>query len=212
MKCVIDNRQYEVVIIKKNNRNTYIRVKEDLKIYVYTYYLASNSYIKKLLDKSQNEIKLMIDNMLKKNEKKELFSYLGKVYDIIIVPTLNTIEFNQNIIYVKSNEYLNKWLNKQRSEIFKERLDILYNQFEEKIPYPSLKIRKMKTRWGVCNRKNISITLNSELIKYNLDCIDYVIIHELSHFVCFDHSKNFWNIVFKYFPNYKKVRKILKEE
>ena len=82
--------------------------------------------------------------------------------------------------------------------------------FEENIPYPNLKIRKMKTRWGVCNRKNNNVTLNSELIKYGYDQIDYVITHELSHFVHFNHSKDFWMTVSKYCPNYKKIRKSLK--
>ena len=69
----------------------------------------------------------------------------------------------------------------------------------------------MKTRWGVCNRRDNSVTLNSELIKYDLTKLDYVIVHELSHFIHFNHSKSFWNLVEKYSPNYKKIRKDLKE-
>ena len=45
MKFLIDDKEYEVVIQKKNNKNTYIRVKEDLKIYVTTSYFASKLYI-----------------------------------------------------------------------------------------------------------------------------------------------------------------------
>ena len=74
-----------------------------------------------------------------------------------------------------------------------------------------LKIRKMKTRWGVCNKKTKTITLNSELMKYSIDKLDYVIVHELSHFIYFDHSKNFWKQVEKYCPCYKKIRKELKD-
>ena len=68
----------------------------------------------------------------------------------------------------------------------------------------------MSTRWGVCNKKTKTITLNSELVKYNIDKLDYVIIHELSHFIYFNHSKSFWNQVGKYCPNYKQIRKDLK--
>ena len=46
MEYVIDNKVYEVVIIKKRNKNTYIRVKEDMKIYVTTNYLVSKRYVK----------------------------------------------------------------------------------------------------------------------------------------------------------------------
>jgi predicted metal-dependent hydrolase len=83
--------------------------------------------------------------------------------------------------------------------------------FEENIPYPLLKIRKMTSRWGVCNRKNNSITLNLELIKWDPIYIDYVITHELSHFVHFNHSASFWKTVSKYCPSYKILRKNLRE-
>ena len=83
--------------------------------------------------------------------------------------------------------------------------------FDEDIVIPKLKIRTMKSRWGVYNRKNHSVTLNSHLIEYSLDKLDYVIVHELSHIIHFDHSPSFWNLVYKYYPNYKKVRKELKE-
>jgi hypothetical protein len=69
----------------------------------------------------------------------------------------------------------------------------------------------MRTRWGVCNKKTITVTLNTELIKYNLRCLDYVIVHELSHLVYFNHSKDFWNLVSKYCPNYKEIKRELKD-
>ena len=106
---------------------------------------------------------------------------------------------------------LQRWYRKEMKRLFQKRLDVLYSQFVEDIPYPSLKIRKMKTRWGVCNRKNISVTLNSMLLRYSIEELDYVIIHELSHLVHFDHSRAFWNLVEKYCPDYKARRKVLRE-
>ena len=207
MKYVVDGKEFEVIINKKNNKNTYIKV-ENSKIIVNTNYLVDNIYIKKLLDNNHDIIKKMLERDFLKQQKNNSFYYLGNKYDIIVVNYCN-IEINNNKIFVKSIDYLNKWLKKQTESIFKERLDYIYNLFEEEIPYPKLKIRKMKTRWGVCSKNN-SITLNSELIKYNYEQIDYVIIHELSHFIYFDHSKNFWNLVSKYCNNYKEIRKSLK--
>ena len=97
-------------------------------------------------------------------------------------------------------------------KIFEERLFFWYETFEENIPTPKLKIRNMKTRWGVCNIKDNSVTLNSKLMEYDITKLDYVIIHELSHFKHFNHSKEFWTLVSKYCPNYKQVRKALREE
>ena len=41
--------------------------------------------------------------------------------------------------------------------------------------------------------------------------IDYIIIHELAHIIHFDHSKNFWLLVEKYNPSYKKNKKWLQK-
>ena len=210
MKYIVDGNEYEVVINKKNNKNTYIRVKEDLKIYVTTNYFVTNSMIKKLLDDNYSYLSKNIKRQSIKQKKNELFYYLGEVYDIIIYDT-KKIEIIDNRIYVKDEATLNRWLKKEIKRIYSERLVFLYNEFEENIPYPNLKIRKMTTRWGVCNKKTKTITLNSELIKYSIDKLDYVIIHELSHFIHFNHSKEFWLLVSKYCPRYKEIRKQLRD-
>lgn len=211
MKFLIDDKEYEVVIQKKNNKNTYIRVKEDLKIYVTTSYFASKLYIYNLLEQNKEYLKKVLTKQEIKNENTS-FKYLGKKYDVIICNIVNKVELDENKIYTPSEKELDKYIKKNTLELFKERLDYNYNLFLENIPYPKLKIRTMKTRWGVCNKRNNSVTLNSKLIEYNIEALDYVIIHELSHFVHFNHSKEFWMLVSKYNPNYKQIKKYLKEE
>ncbi len=213
MEYVIDNKVYEVVIIKKRNKNTYIRVKDDMKIYVTTNYLTSKRYIKNLLDENYSYLVKMINNMCKKNEKKDLFFYLGNSYDIIFVNDLKKVDVDSDnlVIYASDIKQLNRWYNKVIKDTFIERFTYIYNIFDEVNIMPSLKIRKMKSRWGVYNRVKHSVTLNSELIKYNIRCLDYVIVHELSHVIHFDHSKKFWSLVSKYCYNYKTIKKELKE-
>lgn len=210
MKYTIDNKEYEVIIVKKNNKNTYLRVKEDLKIYVTTARLVSKNYVKTLLDNNIESIKKMIEQQEKQIKKKEYFYYLGEKYEVFI-DDVEDVKFLEDAIFVKDQKILEKWLNQKIKKLFKERLDYNYNRYQEKIPYPKLKIRTMKTRWGVCNIRDNSVTLNTKLIEYTIDKLDYVIIHELSHFIHFNHSKAFWNQVQKYTPNYKQIRKELKE-
>ncbi|HPF83573.1 MAG TPA: SprT family zinc-dependent metalloprotease [Bacilli bacterium] len=207
----LDGNDYEVEIVKKGNKNTYVRVKEDLTIQVTTNFFASKSSIKELLDRNTNFLRTTISKREKEINKNESFYYLGKSYDIIELSTIDKIEFVDNKLYINDKKNIDKWLKKEMLRLFKERLDYNYSLFTEDIPYPSLKIRNMKTRWGVCNRKNLTVTLNSNLIKESIDKLDYVIIHELSHLVYFDHSKNFWSIVGKYCPKYKMIRKELRE-
>ena len=213
MEYKIDDKIYEVIIEKKRNKNTYIRVKEDMNIYVTTNYLATKSYIKRLLDSNYDYLKKMINQMCKKNEKKELFFYLGSSYDIIFISTISNvdIDYDNRIIYAKDEKMLNKWYTKTIKDTFSKHYVDIFEEFEEVKVIPKLRIRKMKTRWGVYNRVSHTVTLNSELMKYSSSALDYVIVHELSHVIFFDHSKNFWNLVSKYCSNYKSIKKELKE-
>ena len=211
MKFEIDNKIYDVEITRKNNKNTYIRVKSDLKIYVTTSYFTTKGSIMRLLERNKDAISKMIEHQTKQINKADSFFYLGKKYDIIEVSNQDNVEIVNDTIYVKNMKQLNKWYKEETIRIFDERYIYNYNRFTEVKKSPILKIRTMKTRWGVYNRSNHSITLNSKLIEFNEEVIDYVIIHELSHIIHFDHSAAFWTLVAKYCPNYKAIRKYMKE-
>ncbi|MEG2396279.1 MAG: M48 family metallopeptidase, partial [Oscillospiraceae bacterium] len=78
-----------------------------------------------------------------------------------------------------------------------------------KIPNVIIKIRKMKSRWGSCQPKTGIVTLNSQLINAPIGCIEYVVLHELCHFVQPNHSKDFYSLVSAIMPDYKERKKLL---
>lgn len=71
------------------------------------------------------------------------------------------------------------------------------------------RIRSMKTRWGTCNTKEGRIWLSLHLAKKHPDCLDYVIVHELTHLHEPNHSKAFWARMDVYYPEWRTVRKLL---
>ena len=206
-----NDKTYDVVIDKKpTNKNTYIRVKKDMTIYVTTNYFTRDKEIKKLLDNNYSSIVKMIKQQEIKRKSNEGFNYLGKKYDIIYVDYCD-LEMGLEKVFINKKLDIDKWYKKQAKTIFRERLDYIYNNYTESIPYPDLKIRKMTTRWGVCNTKLKTITLNLELIKRDIKYLDYVIVHELSHLIEANHSSRFWSIVEKNYKDYKKIRKEMKD-
>ena len=211
MKVLIDGIVYDVIIERKNNKNTYLRVKEDLNIYVTTSYLTPDFMIKKFVLNNKEFILKQMDKMEKRLDKKLEYYYLGNKIDVVIINTLKKTTFENNTLYVKNKSEIEKWYKKQMKMVFKEHLNYIYNKFTKDVPYPNLVIRKMKTRWGVCNKNLKKVTLNSELIYKDIKCLDYVIVHELSHFIHFNHSKEFWKLVEENYPNYKIVRKEMRE-
>lgn len=207
----INGKKYEIVITRKKIKNMYIRVKEDLKIHISVNKYTSEKEIRKLIENNYSNIVLMVERQVKKNERNEKTMILGKEVDLVVFNKQTEPELFGNKFYIKDKSKLDKYLKEYAFIVFKERLDVIYPIFNEKIPYPSLKIRKMTSRWGVCNRRDNSVTLNLELIKMNVKYLDYVIVHELSHFIHFDHSKSFWDTVSKYCKDYKIIRKEMRE-
>ena len=211
MEFILDGTPYEVVIERKNNKNLYIRIKEDMKIYVTCNYFTTKNTIKKVLEENEKSLVRMINKVNKDNTNSSKFFYLGKSYDIINDSSISKVTIDGNKIYTKDKAMLDKWYKNEIIRVFDERYVYVFNHFDENIKSPILKIRTMKTRYGVYNKKNHTITLNSKLIEFDIEKIDYVIIHELSHIIHFNHSKNFWSLVGKYCKDYKRIRKEMRE-
>lgn len=210
MRIKIKDKEVEVIITKKiSNKNTYLRIKKDLKLYVTTNSLVSDRKIKNIIEENMESIIKMYEKQENKVEDSQEFYFLGKKYDKIMT-TGSNITLGDQKAFIGRDANIDKWYKQQAEKLFPEKLNEWYNRFCFKIPYPTLTIRKMTTRWGVCNSKLKRVTLNLELIKKEPDCLDYVIVHELSHFIEMNHSNRFWKVVEKNYPNYRTVRKKMK--
>ena len=102
----------------------------------------------------------------------------------------------------------------------KEALDFLKNRVEELYPIigkygkpqPRIYLRKMRTLWGSCSVNRQVVTFNQYLIKAKPACIDYVVLHELSHFIYPNHSKQFYDFLSIHMPDWKERKKILDQD
>lgn len=203
----ISFNEYNVIIQRKRIKNIYIRVDSKLNIVVSAPFRTTNKEMQDLMEQEKDSILKMIQRI---NKREEYGSYfLGKKIDIVILNTVKHPILDGDILFLPRHDY--PYLKYFSTTLFMERLKDIYPMFEENIPFPTLKVRHMKSKWGVCNKRNTSITLNTELMKRDMKYIDYVIVHELSHFVHMNHSEAFWKVVSKYMPDYKKIRKELRE-
>ena len=211
MQFSYNGKDYDIVIERKRGqKNTYIRVKKDLNVTVTTGILTPVSAIEKLIRENYNHIGKMIDFQETKEKNNRGFFYLGKQY-VVIHSDVKKIEFSEDKVYLPRDFDIDAWYKKQAKTYFQERFEENYQNFTREIPHPSLRIRKMTSRWGVCNIRTKVITINLELIKREQGYLDYVMIHEMSHLVYGDHSRNFWHLVEENMPEYKKYREEMKE-
>ncbi|MGH6877430.1 MAG: YgjP-like metallopeptidase domain-containing protein [Rhizomicrobium sp.] len=80
------------------------------------------------------------------------------------------------------------------------------------IPTPIFGIKRMKTKWGTCNVEACRIWLNLELVKKPPQCVEYVVAHELTHFLERKHSDRFVALMNKRLPQWRLIRDELNAE
>lgn len=210
MQVLLDEKLVDVIIEHKPNKNLYIRVTDNLELLVTCNKKVSEKEILNIINKNSKSLIKMYNRKIKELDNNSIFYYLGKPYTIIYNKEIKKYYIEEDCIIVKDEKMLNKFYANECVRVFTKELE-KYNRYFNYLPKYTLKVRKMKTRWGVCNRGNNTVTLNSELLKKDIRLIDYVVVHELSHFKEANHSDKFWHEVSLRYPNYKEARKELNE-
>ena len=211
MKIKLNDELIDIVIVRKKIKNIYFRFNEENNLVVSVPVNVSEKYLENLIKSNYNSLSKMYTKIKKKQDNEKKFSYLGKNYVVIYDENIKEVNIDNEYITFKNVKAKDKFLASECERVFISRINAI-KTYISYVPKFRLRIRKMKTRWGVCNRKDNIITLNSELIKKDVSLIDYVIVHEMCHFKEGNHSKKFWKEVSKYYPNYKLARKKLRSE
>ena len=106
---------------------------------------------------------------------------------------------------------IQRWYRQQAQQVFSERHQFWCVQLADMgFPDSYIEPRMMKRRWGSC-RPSGKITLNTNLVKYPLQCIDVVIVHELCHLHEFNHSPRFYALMSRALPQWKRFDQMLNE-
>lgn len=114
--------------------------------------------------------------------------------------------------FEKKRRMLSRFLDQQCEAVFGEIISELYPMFRKYgVATPILRIRDMETRWGSCLAKKGIITLNKRLIEAPRNCIEYVVMHELCHFIHPNHSKQFYSFLTMLMPDWRQRKALLEK-
>jgi len=104
----------------------------------------------------------------------------------------------------KRRAYLDKWYRDQLRQAIPE----LITKWEEAldVTVPKWTIRRMKTKWGSCNRETRHIWFNAELAKKHPDCLEYIVVHEMTHYFERNHGERFTKLMDKHLPDWRSRR------
>lgn len=188
----INEKKIDVyLILKKNIKHTYLRVLSNSKIEI-----KANRYFTlidavDLMERKRVWLEKILLNLQSKQIGEDEFYYLGNL--------LKKSEFkikNIDVFYKKEiKKYIPEFVEK-------------YSKLMELYP-TSISYRKNKRTWGSCNFKN-GLNFNILLMKFPIEIMEYIVIHELAHIKHKNHSKQFWSLVEKFSPNYKLIEKKFK--
>ena len=143
---------------------------------------------------------------------------MGKPY------LLNVIERNQPPKVVLNHETIELYVRpntgrKKRKTIlddwYRQRLKefipglILKYEAKMKVQVSEFGVKKMKTRWGSCNIKVKRIWLNLELAKKSIECIEYLVVHEMAHLLERRHNQRFTVFMDTFLPEWRIVQEEL---
>jgi len=101
-------------------------------------------------------------------------------------------------------EVLERWYRREMKTMMRLILEKWQSRMNLEVTFCGVK--KMKTRWGSCNVDARRIWLNLELIKKPIDCLEYVLVHEMLHLFERKHNDRFISLMDKFLPRWRSHR------
>lgn len=199
-------------IIVKNNKHTYIRVKND-GIHITTNKYYSLKKIEEYLLKNfeyyyQKYLALQVEDEL--NE----ITLENKKYQIVWYQSNNfKYELIDNNCYIYSKNIDKKYLILIYEHYLKKVMlpqiynDILLTVKKDNVLEKKIIFKYLKSKYGSYHKRGDYIVINTYLAKLDINYLKYVIYHEYAHVIHFNHSKKFYHLIFKWMPDYQKYHK-----
>ncbi|OCN05226.1 hypothetical protein A4S06_02250 [Erysipelotrichaceae bacterium MTC7] len=226
-QIVIDGYKITYQLEKKKMKNMVMRIQEDgsLKVSANPYIPQHkiDSFLQERLSwilAKQEKQHAIFDRIFTTIEKNRDLYLFDEAYTIICVQSnkkgIQFLDKNVYVYYVNDkaecDTQLHKWIRQECEKRFTSVIHEFDHMLQDyRISFPTLKVRKMKSRWGSCATRSNLITLNTNLLHLPKSFCEYVVLHELAHFVQPNHSKHFYQIIENYMPDYKVRTKLINQ-
>lgn len=230
-----------IIIEKKKIKNIYLKIiPPDGQVKVTAPYFVSDVEIQRFINKKMDWIRQKREKFLESKKTSDIRYLCGESVVIFgETKNLNVIEIHNKVstkalidmietdknnvtLYVEAGKgqddeegfvYRNKLMIAWYRKILDEKIICLKDNCAKivgKAP-DEWKIKAMKTRWGTCNINAKRIWINLWLVRKPVECLEYVMIHELVHFYERGHNGRFYGFMDRFYPDWKNVRKKLNE-
>lgn len=215
----------DVQVNKKNIKNMHLSVKPPLgNVVVSAPLLMSQKSIENFVRLNSGWIKKQQEKFINQPRMTarqyvsgETYYIFGKQFFLEFVSASKKsfkIDGNKIVLGMKTDstvEQREKFVREKFRQILIEQLERLIPKWEKttNLYCESFKTKYMLTRWGTCNSKAKRIWINLQMVEKPLDCLEYIILHELIHLKISNHGKDFINMMNQFMPDWKDRKKLL---
>ena len=223
------NVKYELV--RKNVKNINLRVKPNQILYISANDSVSDEYIIDFINSKADYIVKALEHY------EELARYAPKPRECVNGETVimfghnlrmevfegnkNKVESDSSYVYLTVKDISNlelkratleKWIKKEFKDKAIEICKNIYPTFQKYgVDFPEIRIRNMTSRWGSCQPKRKIVTFSILLHEAPIACIEYVAVHEFTHFLHPNHSRAFYQQLEVFMPDWKQRKAILEK-
>lgn len=211
----LNNKTYPAIVTYKNMKTIRLKVRQGYLEISAPYGIDDQDILKLIYEHEDDLYKRLNDYVPYYDLKDQGYIYLfGKKYKIIVRDIKEKkCAIHGDVIYVYSS-YIENALNVFLVQVL---YDYLVETIKRYLPLfhlrmPQVEIKRYKGRWGSCYYEKNLVSFNTSLVFLDRELIDYVVVHELSHFIEPNHSKKFYLEIQKRMPDYKRRIKLLEEK
>ena len=225
---VLNGKRVEYTLTYKDVKNINIRVKCDLTVSVSAPKRTKEKQVIAFIEQSADFILSTLDRYASLPKKPDIrlisgekIYYLGKPKDLVVLEGKPSVVVSEDSLFLtvknpngfdEKNKVLSRWLGKECQRVVSRLCEEVYQEFKSETgDFPDIKFRNMRSGWGNCRPNQNRLTFAYMLIKAPLECIKYVVYHEFTHFLVFNHSKKFYGKLSVFCPDYKQLKNKLKD-
>ncbi len=227
MTIEIGGMTFEVEIERKRIKNMYLRITDPTHLKITCNSRVTESDILRFLHEKENWI-------LKQSEKVQVTQTIDReslqgesIYWLGYEKKVRVIDGKRDICWIegdtitfelkqRDDTHMQAAFKKATAACMTNMINEYRKEWDEKIcranglPVPTIRLRYMTSRWGVCQVNRATITMSTRLIHYSKEALEYVLLHEYAHFLVPNHSARFYAVIARYMPEYQVYERLLK--
>ena len=226
---ILGGREIRYEFQRKKVKNVNLRIRADGSVAVSAsrsvpeekieeFLLEKAGFILRTLDRFEEERKKM--PLPARYEEGERFPLFGQDLTLhLLKGTKNRAAQNGTVLVLTvtnpddfelKKRTLESYADRRCKETITDICETVYPLFAARgVLYPELRFRRMTSRWGSCRPKAGILTFNKRLAACPIPCIEYVVMHEFTHFLQPDHSARFWETLASFMPDWKARKQAL---